>query len=223
MKTDADRQQSEPPRRADGAREYERGSSGRQASRFAFVVAFAALTASLLSLLAANESEWPIFVLGLGGLLAGRLAGVPDRRLAVLAFALVLLAWPPAMFTSPIPRATSTLSHGLVAALLAWLLAAPVRHRRPETVARPWSLRWFAIPLLVVAIGALWELGEWLADALFASDLALNPLDTVSDLAADLIGAVVGLALHDRASRGDRGPGRAVESRSRDCVSWQER
>lgn len=177
------------------ARSGDPGSSG-----WALAAALAALLVCLLTLVAADESEWPIFVLGIGGLIAGRVVGMPDRSLVALAVALILLAWPSAMFTLPAPRATSTFSHLMVAGLLAWFLAAPIRARRPAAAARPWSRGWFAIPVLVLAIGAVWELGEWLADAVFSSDLSLSPLDTLADLTADFVGASVGLALHDRAA-----------------------
>ncbi len=154
-----------------------------------------ALFFCLVSLLAANESEWPIFLLGLGGLLAGKAVGVPDRSLTVIAVALVLVAWPPAMFTSPLPRLTSTISHLVIGALLAWLLLAPVMDRWPAA-----SRDWIVIPALVLLIGVVWELGEWIADALFESDLAVNGLDTLSDLVADLIGALAGVALYHRFS-----------------------
>lgn len=177
------------------ARSGDPGSSG-----WALAAALAALLVCLLTLVAAGESEWPIFVLGIGGLIAGRVIGIPDRRLVAIAVALILLAWPTAMFTSPAPRATSTFSHLVIAGLLAWFLAAPIRARRPSAVARPWSRGWFAIPAFVLAIGVVWELGEWLADAVVSSDLALSPLDTLADLAADFVGASVGLAFHDRAA-----------------------
>jgi hypothetical protein len=171
------------------------------------LAAAAALTASTLALVALGESEWPMFALGLGGLIVGAALGVSDRHLAALAFALIVLAWPIAVFTSPAPRATSTFAHFVVAALLAWALAGPVRSRWRQATARPWSPRWFLVPLLVLAIGAAWELGELIADVLFETDLALRPFDTVADLAADLAGAVVGLALHDRALPGASGRG----------------
>jgi hypothetical protein len=146
-----------------------------------------------------------MFVLALGGLVAGRLAGVAERPLSVVALTVIVFALPIALFTSPVPRATSTLAHLAVAAALAWVLAGPARRRWDWAAARPWSRRWFAVPALVLAIGALWELGEWAADGLFETDLTVRPFDTVADLIADFVGAIVGLALHDRASvRADR-------------------
>jgi hypothetical protein len=175
----------------------------QQRSRLAFFAAAAALASGALILLAIGESEWPMFVLGLVGLLAGRASGVPDRHLAVIALGLSVFAWPIALIDSPIvSRATSTLGHILLAAMLAWVVADPVRHRWQKAVASPWSPRWFLIPALVLVIGAVWELGEWLGDALFDSDLALRPFDTAGDVFADFAGAVVGLAIHDRASVG---------------------
>jgi hypothetical protein len=179
------------------------------------LVAAVALMASALTLVMLGESEWPMFALGLGGLMVGAALGVSDRHLAVLTFALIVLAWPIAVFTSPVPRATSTLTHLVVAALLAWALAGPIRSRWRQANARPWSPRWFLVPLFVLMIGAAWELGELIADALFETDLALRPFDTVADLAADFAGAVVGLALHDRALPGSSGRGTLTFRRRR--------
>lgn len=159
----------------------------------AFPASFLAVLLCLVSLLAANESEWPIFVLGLAGLLAGKVAGVSERSLAVIALVLIVLAWPPAMFTSPLPRLTSTISHFVIGALLAWFLRAPVMARWPAA-----SRVWFVIPVLVLSIGVVWELGEWLADAVFGSDLTVDALDTLADLGTDFIGAVAGFGLHRR-------------------------
>lgn len=203
MKADADRHHVQTAPRADDIGIVERGPAlGPRGSRLAFLLAAAALLGGGLVLLATGESEWPTFALGLGGLLVGRAAGIPERDLALVAFAFVAFAWPTAFFTSPIPRATSTLGHIAVAALLAWVLAGPVRRRWPATAARPWSRRWFAVPVLVLAIGIAWELGELVGDALFGTDLATRPFDTVTDLVADLLGAVLGLALYDRTAGG---------------------
>jgi uncharacterized membrane protein YjdF len=107
------------------------------------------------------------------------------------------------MFTSPLPRLTSTISHLVIGALLAWLLLAPVMGRWPAA-----SRDWIVIPALVLLIGVVWELGEWLADALLESDLAVDGLDTLTDLGADLIGAVAGVALYHRFPSDSRGAGR---------------
>lgn len=173
------------------------------AGTLAVLGSFVALFSCLVSLLAANESEWPIFLMGLGGLLVGKVVGVPARSLTMITVALVLVAWPPAMFTSPLPRLTSTISHLVIGALLAWLLLAPVMGRWPAA-----SRDWIVIPALVLLIGVVWELGEWLADALLESDLAVDGLDTLTDLGADLIGAVAGVALYHRFPSDSRGAGR---------------
>lgn len=176
---------------------------GQAASgRFAFVAAALTLLASSIAVMAMGEGDWPMFLLGLGGLLVGRLVGVSERQLAVIALGLIAFAWPIALFTSPFPRATSTLAHIAIAALLAWVLADPVRHRWRRASAPPWTRRWFTVPLVVLGIGAVWEMGEWVGDAVLGTDLALRPLDSVADLVADFAGAVLGLAVRDRGDRG---------------------
>jgi hypothetical protein len=178
-----------------------RGPASRSRAGGPFLlVAAAGLAASALILVAFGESEWPMFVFALGGLAVGRVAGVAERPLAVVALTVIVFALPIALFTSPIPRATSTIAHLAVAASLAWVLASPARRRWDWAKAPPWSPRWFVVPALVLAIGAVWELGEWAADGVFETDLTLRPFDTLADLVADFVGAVVGLALHDRAS-----------------------
>jgi hypothetical protein len=45
------------------------------------------------------------------------------------------------------------------------------------------------------AMGALWEMWEWLSDHAFGSELQLGNDDTVGDLTADTLGALCGAAL----------------------------
>ena len=45
------------------------------------------------------------------------------------------------------------------------------------------------------ALGALWEMWEWLSDRWFGSELQLGNDDTVGDLAADTLGSLCGAAL----------------------------
>ena len=47
----------------------------------------------------------------------------------------------------------------------------------------------------VVALGAVWELVEWRADAIFGTDYSQGYTDTLTDLLADTIAAVAGAAL----------------------------
>jgi len=197
MNRDADRHASRNSRSTAATRTAVRErASGHGSSSLAFVLAAAGLAASALILLWLGESEWPPFVLGVGGLLAGRVAGVPDRQLVVIALGLAVFAWPMSVFSESIPGVTDTLAHVAVGALLAWVLAGSVRLRWQGAGAAAVSARWFAIPALVLAIGAVWELGEWVGDALFGADLAVHPLGTLTDLAAGFAGAVVGLAVY---------------------------
>jgi hypothetical protein len=45
---------------------------------------------------------------------------------------------------------------------------------------------------LGVAIGGVWEIFEWAADAVFGSDLSMGNDDTVGDLVSDTLGALAG-------------------------------
>lgn len=199
MGADADQHhaQSSSQRTPAGAAPGRRGSRIRS-GEWTFALALTVTAGSALALWVSGESEWPMLALAFGGLLAGRVLGLPARHLALIGLGVVVTAWPIALFSSPIPGATSTLAHVVVAALLAAVIADPVRSRWPATRAPVWSARWFAIPAIVLAVGSAWELGEWTADALLGTDLAVEPVDTVTDLAADLIGAVAGLAARDR-------------------------
>jgi uncharacterized membrane protein YjdF len=62
------------------------------------------------------------------------------------------------------------------------------------------QLRHYAGILIVAfalggAMGALWEMWEWLSDHAFGSELQLGNDDTVGDLTADTLGALCGAAL----------------------------
>jgi len=152
-----------------------------------------------------------MFVLILAGVVAGRVAGLRGRMLLVIALAATAAAWPMAVFTLPIAGLVSTLAHVVVAAVVAWAIVDPIRRHWPQADAPPLSRGWFVVPLLVLGIGAAWEVGEWVFDALARSDLAVSAADTVIDLAADLAGAVAGVALRDR--------GRKRAPRNRGCDS----
>jgi hypothetical protein len=48
---------------------------------------------------------------------------------------------------------------------------------------------------LGIAIGALWEIAEWMSDAWLGTDLSLGNDDTVGDLVRDTFGSLLGAAL----------------------------
>lgn len=49
--------------------------------------------------------------------------------------------------------------------------------------------------LVVLALGAMWEVVEYAADGLLGTDFSQGPADTLSDLAADAVAAALGGAL----------------------------
>jgi hypothetical protein len=58
--------------------------------------------------------------------------------------------------------------------------------------------------LAVLAIGALWELIEWLADALLDTNFSMGPADTVGDISADAV-AAAGVGVSAAAPHSARG------------------
>ena len=48
---------------------------------------------------------------------------------------------------------------------------------------------------LGLSVGALWEIFEWISDAVFGTDLSQGNVDTVGDLVADSLGSLAGGAL----------------------------
>jgi hypothetical protein len=83
--------------------------------------------------------------------------------------------------------------HAVTAAALTLLLAAHMRSVLPG-IWRPASY----IAVLValgVALGAAWEVGEWVYDYLTAANTIRGKTDTMTDLLADGLGAGVAAAL----------------------------
>ena len=84
------------------------------------------------------------------------------------------------------------LVHAVTAAALTLLLAAYMRAMLPG-VWRPASYV-AALVALGVAIGAAWEVGEWLYDALTHGNAIRGKTDTMTDLVADALGALFAAA-----------------------------
>ncbi len=97
---------------------------------------------------------------------------------------------------------SSALGFGLVGVTLALLLFEGDRYAAP-----PWALAAIAFTF-ALAIGALWEIFEFLMDSMFGFNMQKSGLvDTMSDLIVDTIGAFIGamsgyLYLAGRANHG---------------------
>ena len=95
--------------------------------------------------------------------------------------------------------------HAVTAAALTLLLAAYIRAALPG-VWRP--ARYVAVLVaVVVGIGAAWEMAEWFYDALTHGDAIRGQADTLSDLIADGLGAVLAAAVALAVERRTKAPG----------------
>jgi hypothetical protein len=139
-----------------------------------------------------------LFGLCFAGVLAALLLGAPTRETATIGLGVALLCWVAVIGPTSNPRLPGVVAHFGGGALLAYVLAPPMRRRWPSAQAPRGSPRWFLVPVFVVVVGGFWELGELGADSLFDVDLSVGALDTALDLAADLAGALAGLMLRDR-------------------------
>ncbi|HLV64413.1 MAG TPA: hypothetical protein VKY73_01315 [Polyangiaceae bacterium] len=83
------------------------------------------------------------------------------------------------------------LAHGLTSFALALALGAHVSGTLARSPSTPGALRALVVAA-VLCVGAAWEVFEWTHDRLFASTMVHGTADTVRDLVADAVGAVVG-------------------------------
>jgi hypothetical protein len=124
----------------------------------------------------------------LGGLVAGRIVGVPGRVLLAVAFGLVVVLWmvwidPPAG-----PRKTSALTHAIGGTLAGWALIEALRRRIRD---------WLAVALVtlsaVIVLTLVWELGEYAGDRLFDTALIPNKRDSAEDILFGTVGGLAGI------------------------------
>ncbi len=162
----------------------------------------AVLLAGGLVALAGGDRGGAAFLLGLGVLtLVARLVALP--RLYDLAFTLAMVlqgygevlgaydSWP--WFDTVVHVTLPFLIAPVVYIGLARLEVVPAPHEITGAVRDAGiTVITFALGL---SVGALWELVEFALDALFAAGLQEDNTDTVRDLAADAVGALLGAAL----------------------------
>ncbi len=143
-------------------------------------------------------------LLALGGAMALRFARMP--LVTDLLGQLVLLAgaWFAALGTFEVVPGLDTLSHfasGAVLALLSRELLLQLRLLSNAPGRRAATARVLHTSTAVLLLGFVWELGEWAGHALITRDIRVGYEDTMLDLAADLVGAVVAAAAVELAAR----------------------
>jgi len=126
----------------------------------------------------------------LAGLVGGRVAGVPDRVLLLVAVGLLVVLWmvwidPP----STSSRRTSALAHTIGGILAGWALVEALRRRISD---------WLAVALLalvaVAFLTVLWEFGEYAGDRLLDTALVPRKRDSAEDIFFGAFGGAVGVA-----------------------------
>lgn len=141
--------------------------------------------------LAGNPDVAVLAGLAFVGIVVARFAGFPPVLLGRAALGLAAVVW--ATVLLPLPgQAQSAGAHLAAAALVGWLLTGWLRSAPPAR--RPsWRSLWVTVPGWVLAIGIVWELGELAADII--APITVRAVDMVIDLGADVLGALLGVAL----------------------------
>lgn len=166
------------------------GPQRRTADEILFALAFGSICALGLGFAASRNGAAALMALiVLGGLVAGRVVGVPGRTLLLLALGLVAILWIAWVDPPGDGRRTSALAHFAAGALAGWALAATLaaRVRWPA-----WAL--FAVAALpAITIG--WELAEYVGDQIFDTALAASATDSALDVLFGCFGGTAGVAL----------------------------
>jgi hypothetical protein len=126
----------------------------------------------------------------LGGLVAGRIFGLPGRVLLPVAIGLAVvlgLIW----IDSPVgPHKTSAFAHAVGGTLAGWGLAEALHHR----IRDPLSLALLALTA-VIALTVVWELGEYVGDRLLDTSLQPSKRDSAEDIAVGTAAGLLGITL----------------------------
>ena len=136
----------------------------------------------------------------LGGLVAGRIVGVPGRVLLPVAFGLMVVLW---MVWTDLPfssRKTSALAHAIGGTLAGGALVEVLRHRIRDRL----SVTLLALTA-VIALTLVWELGEYVGDWLFDTALIPSKRDSAEDILFGSAGGLVGITVGGIIAFGQRG------------------
>lgn len=155
----------------------------------AFALALALLAWPAIGFVAERNGAAAIMcAMCLGGLVAGRMVGVPGRVLLPVAFGLTLVLWM-IWIDSPVgPRKTSALAHAVGGTLAGWALVEALRHR----IRDPLAVALMALAT-VIALAFVWELGEYVGDRLLDTALQPSKRDSAEDILFGTAGGLAGI------------------------------
>lgn len=149
------------------------------------------ITAAVFWLIS-QDTEASLFGLSFLGLVTGRLLGIPQRALFVLALTAAVLISTALLDLVGRSPAVSVVSHLIISGLLAWGLAEPVWSRLGGSGQRGDRQAVLTLVGVVLVVGLFWEIGEYIADSALGTSLSIGVVDSLADFAADGIGALVG-------------------------------
>jgi hypothetical protein len=173
---------------------------------FADAVRLACLFSLMAALLWYGPVDVALFLLVLGGTLVSRSLEISRVFDGIYGLTLLTAAWSSVLdlyarvswWDLPVHFAAT----GVIAAMTYLLLARLGAVPGPAPGPRP-ALR-FAVPVLVLALGlglsVLWELGEWWGNAFVDASINVGYTDTMGDLAAGGLGALLAGAFVGKAS-----------------------
>lgn len=167
------------------------------AARARLALALSALAGSVIALAAMGDAaavvRGSLCVVGLWG---GQRLGVAPRKLAVTGAALLIAVWATSDLVGDILW-VDTLAHLAGGGLVAWAIAGS-RMTRLEALERRLGTSRAALALgAAIAVGLIWEAGEWTAAAALPGN-GISAADSVRDLVADAAGALAYLAAAGR-------------------------
>lgn len=173
---------------------------------FADAVRLACLFSLMAALLWYGPVDVALFLLVLGGTLISRSLEISRVFDGIYGLTLLAAAWSSVLdlyarvswWDLPVHFAATGVIAAMTYLLLSRLGAVPV----PVPTPRP-ALR-FAVPVLVLALGlgvsVLWELGEWWGNAFVDASINVGYTDTMGDLTAGGLGALLAGAFLRKAS-----------------------
>lgn len=142
-----------------------------------------------------SATDAGVLAFALPGLLVPRFMGVRASFDIVYGVTVLVAAWSNVLdFYTSIPWwdiPMHFLATGLIAAMLYLLLARWGVTRRPGSVGFAPREPLVILPMLALAVSALWEMVEWLGYTFITDEIFVAYADTIGDMAVGALGGVV--------------------------------